>query len=357
MERAPAIAGRELSHEPQRASKKVSKRLVDICKAFQVEASTLQSARLPIARHNEMSVTSVPAFVCSYGPSGLGKTTDHLYAMPRGFFIGTPGAFKPSEHVVGFTLANTQVFEADRISTVTAMLPKLGKEFDGVCIDDFSLLAERTLRLLEKTKKGFEIWTGLSAEVLQFRDAARAYGKHVIVNCHEQGPQTKSNGKYVRGGPKLPSQLPEDFPTQCDMVLRAVHEPTRTGAWKVAYRCGVNDPAYVMKDRHDVTPPVSPMNLGELLRAAKYPIRRAPGLEWMEDVVERIAQAAATTEVAKHGELAKAIIASIQQNNSKNTLHIRWALRDGFDRWTIRKWQNDKLDAFTNPGGNVPFTL
>lgn len=301
--------------------------------------------------------THVPAYVCLYGPSGSGKTTDCLYAMPRALYIATPGALKPSVGVVGFALHSSQIVDAPDLATVTKLLPKLNNDFDGVVVDDFSLLVERELARLESRHTGFKLWGALRDSVLEFRDVARACKKHVLTNAHESPPQTKANGKYVRGGPKLPSDLPETFPVQCDLVLRAFNEPSRTGAWKMVYRCGPNDFSYVTKDRHSVTPDMAPMNVGEILRAAGYTLRRAPGLEWMEPVVEKIAQRAAEVPFQQHGQLAQQIVQFIAQSHTQDLRHIRWALRDGFDRWTIRVARQNILSGFLTPSGGGGLTL
>ena len=109
----------------------------------------------------------------------------------------------------------------------------------------------------------------------------------VIMSAHESAPTTK-DGRFIRGGPKLPGKMPEDFPGVCDIVLRTAVDKTRLG-WHGVYRCSIDDPNYVTKDRHGVTPDPAPMNLGEILRFAGYTIQRAPGLEWQEDVVEEVA--------------------------------------------------------------------
>lgn len=287
-----------------------------------------------------------PAVVCVYGPSGAGKTTDCAYAMPRAFFVATPAALKPAMSAVGFQPSSQQVWEAPSIRALTQLLPKLGPEFDGVVVDDFTLLAERSFSLLEKKLSGFKLWGGLRDEVLDFRDACRVHKKHVILNAHESAPRTK-DGRFIKGGPKLPSDLPETFPVQCDLVLRTFVEPSRKGAWPVVYRCSPLDSSFTTKDRHSVTPDMSPMNIGEILRAAGYPLRRAPGLEWMDEVVEKIAQYAAQTDPMLHGQLAKQIIQTIHGQFSQNPLHIRWALRDGFDRWTLRVAKAGILNIFT----------
>jgi hypothetical protein len=307
------------------------------------------------------SPTHKPAFVLTYGPSKLGKTTDLLYSLPRSLFIGTPAAFKSSEGIVGFTLHQSQVVQATRVSDATALIKKLGGDFDAGVVDDFSLLAETTLNLLEKKFSGFKLWAALNDEILEFRDTARACAKHVIVNCHENPPKQK-NGMTIRGGPQLPSYLPERMPAQCDLVLRAFHEPSRKGPWPVVYRCTPTDPNYITGDRHGVTPDMAPLNIGEILRAAGFKLRRAPGLDWIENVVAacaekfyeftklRVAHAANPVALQQIEQMDRQFridaITRMREKFTQNDLHIRWALRDSLDRATLRASRDNALAGF-----------
>ena len=205
------------------------------------------------------------AVVATYGPSGVGKTTDLLYSFPNGFFVAPPGALKPAYHVVGHVPKSG---EAQTIMDATALVKAKAKEgkFDAVIVDDFSLLAESTVNVLEKKLSGFKLWGGIRDAVLDFRDTARHAGLHVILTAHESTPRTV-NGTFIRGGPRLPGRLPEDVPTACDLVLRAATDPNRRG-WHAIYRCTIDDPNWVSKDRHGVTPDRAPMNVAEILRMA-----------------------------------------------------------------------------------------
>lgn len=268
-----------------------------------------------------------------YGPSGLGKTVDTLYSFPRGLFIAPPGALKPSQNVIGFVPAST---EAATIMEATDLLKKHGKnaEFDAIIVDDFSLLAETTVAQLEKKHTGFKLWGEVRDAVLAFRDTARHVGLHVILTAHESAPKT-TNGAFIRGGPKLPGRLPEDVPTVCDLVLRASVDPTRRG-WHACYRCTVDDPNWVSKDRHGVTPDRAPMNLGEILRLAGYTLRRAPGLEWQDELVANLAAALMETPAGQE----KALISATAENcraQGLEDLHIRWAVRDALDRVALTR--------------------
>jgi hypothetical protein len=281
------------------------------------------------------------AVVVNYGPSGVGKTTDLLYSFPTGFFIAPPGALKPAHHVVGFVPASG---EAATIMDATKLLKETAKagKFDAVIVDDFSLLAESTINSLEKKLTGFKLWGAIRDHVLEFRDTARHVGMHVIMTAHESTPRM-SNGTFIRGGPRLPGRLPEDLPTACDIVLRASVDSNRRG-WHAVYRCTIDDPNWVTKDRHGVTPDKAPMNTAEILRAAGYEIRRAPGLEWQEGIVEALAQALLEAPAEEKALMGEAV--NLCADHSENPLHTRWVMRDALDRATLRRARQNVLDIF-----------
>lgn len=285
----------------------------------------------------EKSVTAV------YGPSGHGKTTDLLYSFPRGFFIAPPGALKPAYHVVGYVPKSG---EAATIMDATKLVQQKAKEgYDAVIVDDFSLLADATIAQLEKKLTGFKLWGMLRDVVLDFRDTARHAGLHVLLSAHESTPRT-INGVFVRGGPKLPGRLPEDVPTACDLVLRAAFDQTRRG-WHGCYRCTIDDPSWITKDRHGVTPDRAPMNTAEILRAAGYTIDRAPGLDWQEQLVEVLATAMVEQPENEAVLVDEAI--ALAREQSENDLHVRWVVRDALDRAVLRRAKADVLSMFAGP--------
>lgn len=298
-------------------------------------------------------VRDAPAFGLNYSGTKGGKTTDALYSFPCAYYIATPAALKPSEKIVGFSVHPNQVKEVARISDATKIVKTLGKDFDSCVVDDFSLLAERTFALLEGSKSGFKLWGALRNEVIEFRDAARSCGKHIILTCHEAPPQVK-NGWNVRGGPRLPGRLPEELPAQCDFVLRGFYDPSRRGPWPMVYRCSPNDTGYISGDRFGVTPDHAPMNLGEIFRAAGFKVKRAPGLDWMEAVVEQGATMLTSNPADKEVEILRAMMGHIVAKFTKDPRHIAWALRDARDRVALRLAQTRILDSFFTPPNAFP---
>ena len=268
-----------------------------------------------------------------YGPGGAGKTTDMLYSFPTGLFVAQPGALKPAHHVVGYVPASV---EAATIMDATEVLKRHGSsgKYAAIIVDDFSLLAEQTVAVLEKKFSGFKLWGEVRDVTLAFRDTARHLGLHVVLTAHESTPKT-TNGLFVRGGPRLPGRLPEDVPTVCDVVLRAASDTSRKG-WHACYRCTIDDPSWVTKDRHGVTPDKAPMNLAEILRAAGYVIPRAPGLDWQEEYVENLAAALLGAPTGQDKAVLTDAINALREAGVED-LAIRWTLRDALDRVSLTR--------------------
>jgi hypothetical protein len=299
-----------------------------------------------------------PSFDLVYGASKLGKTTDVIYSCPCAFFLAPPGALKPSVNVVGHDIPAEHCFDPKSVPEATNKLKEIaskkcshcGQMFREAAVDDFSLLTELSFAKLEaRGLSGWKLWGALQDEVLDFRDTARRLGIHVIMNCHEQGAKMV-NGLAQRGGPKLPGRLPESLPAGCDMVLRAAAGGTGIGTtklgWAGVYKCNPNDPGYVTGDRHGVTPDTAPMNIGEILRAAGYEIRRAPGLEWMDGAVQTIAEVLWKSGPGGDASNLRDGAQWLMQNGIDNGLHMRWVIRDAYDRVVIARARANPLAMF-----------
>lgn len=282
-----------------------------------------------------------PVLSLSYGPSGIGKTTDTGLSFPNALFIAAPGALQSIRNVAGY---EPLVENAGTLLDVTKLVSKVGEyrakgadvKIDAVVVDDFSYLAEQTFASLEKKFNGFRLWGELRDAVLDFRNAARFAKVHVVVNCWEQAPKDKPGGGRVKGGPMLSGNLPEQVPAMFDMVLRCGLDPMRK-PWPGIYQC-VADPNYVMKDRLNIASAAhpAPMNMAELIRAAGYAVSRRPELAWQEDMVEKVAAAMVEAGPARDKDTANSVYADLLKNGVSPPA-ARWTLRDAMDRAVIRR--------------------
>ena len=298
-----------------------------------------------------------PVLGTLYGPPKVGKTTDLGYSFPRAVWVAAPGATAPLTSVCGYDPIHKPIDimtldDAIRLMERIAANPKQ-LDVDAMIVDDLTLYVDRTVRSLSASGVGAkdprQLWGAVRLKLLVLRDTARRAGLHVFFNTHEQGPRINS-GTRVRGGPALPGAAAEMVPAACDVVLRAVPNPTNISiGWKVNYRCTVEDQDYVSGDRYNVTPDYCPMNIGEILRAQGFVVRRHPEMPWQEEIVEKIAIALLTdisnADLIKRG-LALAFEeaykrASMSKGVDPSTAEKRaiWTQRDAYDRAIIRNAQ------------------
>jgi hypothetical protein len=297
---------------------------------------------------SEMTTNQDSIMVCTYGPSGIGKTTDQGYSFPRALFVAAPGALSSIRSTCGYEPASTH--DIKTILEATALLTQVRGEFEQVVIDDFSFMAEQTFSTLEKKYSGFKLWGKLRDVALEFRNVARFCGMDVILNCWEQGPKTRDDGTKVRGGPMLSGRLPEQIPAMCDVVLRAKHDRSRS-PWPASYECSAH-PSFVMKDRFNVASRATPcpMNLAEILRASGREVQRHPDLEANEEVVEAFTQNLqdADSPIKKANELYAMLL-----SEDVPTPVARWILRDAMDRHSIRTALLKAEQTFINTSGMI----
>jgi len=276
-----------------------------------------------------------------YGPSKVGKTVCTGAAGACGLFIARGGGLLSIQHFLGLKKLNVK--SAATVEEAAKIVESAAGKQPTIVIDDFSLLVEETILQLEKKHSFGEMWRALRRQVLHMRDTARAAtekGTHVFFNCHESPPRT-SSGKFVRGGPALPGQLPEQFSAFMDVVARVVFEET-AAPWKFVLNT-VSDSQSIGGDRLAIFPPQSPMNLAEALRAAGYDLPRPKELAWQEKVVEGLSTKIQESGLEKWKEVLKP--ASAQLGGKYPPAHVRWAIEDSLHRAIFHASKNNFIDA------------
>lgn len=288
-----------------------------------------------------------PALVCIYGCSGAGKTTDTIQSFPDALFIAAPGALAPWTWLgMPYKPASAN---APTIMAATELIQKHAKggKYSAIVCDDFSLLSDATFAVIEKDHSRREarvMWGAVRECLLAFRHAAREAGLHIVLTCHERGPHIHEKKGHVKGGPALPGTMPEDFPKSCDCVYRVQPEPSYPG-WPMMYSAKPPDASdYVEKDRYNFVPPAlrcGPMNLGELLRRGfgtegRFGIRRPRGLEWLEEIVAKLAEKLVGDAATPGSDMQKAILRAsedvIRAKRTADTRLIDWIFRDAIAR-------------------------
>lgn len=287
-------------------------------------------------------------FICLYGPSKAGKTVASAATGSTGAFIGTPSGLMSARQFLG--IKDLDIRPAKLVPEATAQIKSLlgpkAPYIPSIVMDDFSLMVESTINEYESSKGRNGMWSALTRDVLEIRDAAREAterGTIVIFNCHEQPPRT-SSGKFIRGGPALPGQLPEKFSGMVDVIGRAVFEAT-AAPWKYQL-CFEPQPDYVCGDRLGVFPGMSPMNIAEGLRHAGYPIPYPPGMEWMPKVVEKLSDKILEDGIENWPTIIQKAFGALRGEHP--VPHVRWAMQDALHRAILIHHQNVGVaEAFT----------
>ena len=285
-------------------------------------------------------IESSAIFAVIYGPSKTGKSTATGAAGASGLFLAQPGGLLPVSRFLG--LSGIEYLSPKGIIETAALITSNAGKHPTIVVDDLSILTEVTLATLEKTHTGWDMWRELRSQILFLRDSARlatSKGTHVIFNCHESPPKTTS-GKYVRGGPKLPGQLPEQFSAFADVVARVQYDAT-AAPWKYVLRTGP-DAEYICGDRLDIFPDPAPMNLSEAMRCAGYDLPRPKGLEWQESVVEQLSQKLLEEGLLDWRKILRPAAEKLRKNYSLP--HIRWAMQDSLNRAVLMNARNNLLD-------------
>ena len=194
--------------------------------------------------------TTDPVVVCTYGASGLGKSTDCGYSFPTALFVAAPGALGSIESTCGYSPKRTQV---NTIPEATKLIEQVAGKFETVVIDDFSFLAEQTFSQFEKKYNGFKLWGELRDAALEFRDKARFAKMNVVVNC------------FARNTPFVTNEGTKSFTDYSDGDK--IQVLTHTGQWKDA----------VVRSYG-----VRPMNRVTITRGkAKYVVECTPDHRWL----------------------------------------------------------------------------
>ena len=117
-----------------------------------------------------------------------------------------------------------------------------------------------------------------------------------------------------------------------DVLYRVEKVPNRY-PWVGAYKRTRIDDDWHTKDRHNQVDGYGPANLGEIYRAAGLHVPRPAGLEWLDEGADAVAAALANTPPE---EVYTAFVERLRSQKLYDG-HIAWCLRDGFDRFELRR--------------------
>lgn len=293
-----------------------------------------------------------PSLDVVYGESGHGKTADVGRAFPRSVFLGPPGAFKPISTTWGFKpeplVTVRTLYDVINLVVQIKNDPASAEKFDGIVIDDVSVLGDNTLAQLENQfSNKQQMWGELMKTIKSLREIVR-YGTpmHIGVTAHVQDAYVDDVSRRERpGGPKCGSRnTTSAWAYVADKCLRTESDKSRK-PFPVVYHCEPGSDRWLLKDRDSVAPRRGPVNLGEQHRAAGTTIRRLPGLEWQDEWAHRVDQEIGDDLKKRLPVMGAAFKMLLDQGVS--IPHARWAVEDGADRAELRILRvQDALAAF-----------
>lgn len=287
-----------------------------------------------------MSGSQSHYMVLEYGESGMGKTVDLGLAFPDALCLGNPRATQSLE----FFGIRLRVIDPGRLRDVPALLQK--ERPKALLFDDVSLSAKRDVR--NSSDSSWHLWANIEKDLMRALDAADSLGIPVGINAHQKEPFTDDKGVYFKGGPQLPGkQLPKTVPANCDVVGRVISVPERPGWPFGLHTSQITNPGgtdldsssgspYTVKTRLARTPPIAPLNMAEILRHHGRSVPRLKGMDWVEGVVEKLAEALRKLDGDGRARLLQSQVPKAVVKYNATPEQTRWLLRDAIDRADLR---------------------
>jgi len=173
----------------------------------------------------------------------------------------------------------------------------------GAACDDMSVALDEDMLQwgAEPSENRYHRFNRLDEELTRFRKAARdaMHGAPFTMTFHDVLPaRDKKTGQLThKGGPKVPSaNQTETVPAVCDAVFHVrPWSESPYPDWKYGLYGMPGDTAWSTADRWQVATvhrPMLPPNLREYYRQTGWDCGRPPGLEWMDQEVDRIVRGA-----------------------------------------------------------------
>lgn len=299
-----------------------------------------------------------------------GKTNLLARCFPNALWFGrraaieesvmTTSGFKP--HV--YDVDGYVVDDIDKLNGVLRVIGDKGlaQKFGSIVVDDGTLLLNVSMQRWDASKEAFTKGGGhdeyykfraLDAGLTNMASLISALGVDGAISTHLTEPETKK-GKFHPGAPDVPSRNQvESVPAWADFVSRLDQNPAYIDPWWPGVMiCDNTDPNWITGERVGAPRGEMPANLREVLRASRSArhIPRYPGLEWLDDWAENVADrldgGEAPLAIAKD-YWAYAVDKMSAVVGSPTELHVRWAVQDGIARHVLRR--KAKVSLFDQP--------
>ena len=133
---------------------------------------------------------TTPPFICVYGNSGIGKTTDMGFAFPNALFVASAGATKSIVSTCGYKPRKYNMHTVEQATQTVQQMADGKIEGDAIVIDDFSYMVEASLSKMQEKYTGWTVYGKLRDEIFRFRRIARESNITVALNCWLAMPTT-----------------------------------------------------------------------------------------------------------------------------------------------------------------------
>lgn len=316
-----------------------------------------------------------PFLMVLYARTKLGRTTRVAMDFVNAIAIGNRADIE-ARCRAGCGYAPRYI--VDNILTIQQLIPYLEwlkgqpwrAQFDAVWINDFSLMAEASMYEWGKTvPKGRDGSPDTRSIYRELDGTLAAVGNLLtgdlqmrgILSCHEREAGANERGKVV-GGPEVPSmKQTKTLPAWAHVCVRMRKDLAYADPhWPVTFQCDSLDEDWITADRFEMIETGAPANFREMLRASVFAVNlpRAPGLEWQDDVAEKLAVAIAAGKPAR--EACAEAWAAVSCTDAQQAAAFRHALEDGVARAEYRRraamspWERVLARGTPAGGGSAP---
>lgn len=219
--------------------------------------------------------------IAIYGRTKIGKTVDANRCFQKALVVETErGATNSVRAFLRRDVLRVKAFSIDEPEeeinrVITSVLPEaIAKHgVTAVILDTGSELADRIFVVEAKRcgNNGMVLYPRVGSVFKTILRKILALDVWVVAIFHEREPGS-IQGRFSRGGPKLPGRLVEDAPGLFDMILHATltsgavsdNLDGATGRRRV-YRCDPLDAEWVSGDRYNAALDEQPMDLRPIM--------------------------------------------------------------------------------------------
>ena len=289
-----------------------------------------------------------------YAPPKKGKTLGLIKSFADALVITSVGGTSCSDYI-GHEPDTWVITPDTTVDKITDVVHRASKKYNAIIIDDFSLIADAELIHIQSNPRnaGFKAFDVLIKTMYKLRDGVRNADCHTFLVMHETPPRevTRDNKTvFIPGHPSITGwKLPEKIPAISDFVVRMKYDKDALSNWPYVYQSAPT-PNYITGSRLSMMPDSSPTNIREIMIATGYDLPRTKGLEWLDELAEKVCQGIIKAEAKDRRSVKKwlqANGASISTKyKDKDPRHVRWGVSDGIDRAVLRRYKTNLLDDF-----------